>query len=95
MKCEQYAPDIPFGHDIVLDPPRGGARNVVPFFRPERSARVVYVSCSLPELARDLTSLIRSGYRLVRTDVLEMFPQTHHVETINLLTAQDSTLFSP
>lgn len=88
MKCEEYAPDIPSGSTVVLDPPRGGAKDVVKFFRPERSPTVIYVSCSLPELARDLQILLRAGYRLQRTTVIDMFPQTHHVEMVNVLNGE-------
>lgn len=86
-RCEDYAPDLPSGHSIVLDPPRNGARDVVKFFRPERSPQLIYISCSLPDLARDLTILTKSGYKLCHTTFIDMFPQTHYVETVTLLEA--------
>ncbi len=85
MRCEEYAPDIPSRSTVILDPPRGGAKDVVKYFRPERSPTVIYVSCSLPELARDLQVMLRAGYHLQRTTIVDMFPQTNHVEMVNVL----------
>ncbi|NMC63598.1 MAG: class I SAM-dependent RNA methyltransferase [SAR324 cluster bacterium] len=87
QKCEDFAPNLPSGYTVILDPPREGAYHVIKYCRPERSPRIIYVSCSLPELIRDLEILRRSGYKLLTTTFIDMFPQTHHVETVNLLEA--------
>ena len=73
------------GEIVVLDPPRAGARTLFENMSPRTTRRVVYVSCSVATLARDLKLASKAGYRLIETRVLDMFPQTHHVETISLL----------
>lgn len=68
---------------IVLDPPRAG-------LGPEGSAilgrlaapRMVYVSCDPVTLARDLVILTRGGYRVDALDLVDLFPQTYHIETV-------------
>ena len=68
---------------ILLDPSRAGAERVAECMDRWGAARVVYVSCNPSTLARDAAILVRkSGYRLVRTGVMDMFPQTAHVESI-------------
>ena len=49
---------------------------------------MVYISCKPTSLARDLDTLIRSGYRVERVKCVDMFPQTVHVETVVLLSKQ-------
>ena len=76
---ERYGkPDI-----VVLDPPRSGAGGKV-MRRLARAApqRIVYVSCNPLTLASDLGELEPFGYKLTRVQPIDLFPQTHHVETI-------------
>lgn len=46
--------------------------------------RIVYVSCDCATLARDV-KLLSQGYALGRAEAVDMFPRTHHVETVCLL----------
>ncbi len=71
---------------VVLDPPRKGcspeALDGIVRLAPRR---IVYVSCEPSTLARDLRRLAAAGYRLRRSRVADMFPQTYHLESISLL----------
>ncbi len=68
---------------VLLDPPRAGAessviKGILDFARP----RVTYVSCDPATLARDLKKLITGGYAIESLRAFDLFPQTHHVETV-------------
>lgn len=84
--AEQYLKQgTPVRAAIVLDPPRSGAKEVVRSLSPEIHPEVVYVSCSLPTLVRDLKVLKDRGYQIEHCSVIDMFSQTHHVETVTVL----------
>ena len=67
---------------VLLDPPRTGAADAVRALATLRPARIAYVSCDAPTLARDGKLLAQSGYRLVRAVPLDLFPQTAHYEVV-------------
>jgi 23S rRNA (uracil1939-C5)-methyltransferase len=70
---------------ILLDPPRQGmgrAAALPPLLQP---AQILSISCDPATLARDLALIVPLGYRLVRLIPVDMFPQTHHIESIALL----------
>jgi len=69
---------------VLLDPPRDGALEMVRQMATLGARRVVYVSCNPATLARDAAELIGQGYQLKRAGVLDMFPQTAHVEAMAL-----------
>ena len=68
----------------LVDPPRDGAMNSTRFITPKIApGRIVYVSCSPSTLARDAEVLVHAkGYALKAAGVMNMFPQTSHVESI-------------
>ena len=71
---------------IVLDPPRAGAGPEVCELLVRMAPReIVYVSCDPSTLARDLWSLTERGYRATAMHMLDLFPQTAHVETVVVL----------
>lgn len=68
---------------ILLDPPRAGAKEIIPHIGKLKAARIVYVSCDPATLARDAGMLVHEhGYTLVGAGVMDMFPHTAHVESI-------------
>jgi len=67
----------------LIDPPRAGAREVLPVVGRSGAGRVVYISCHPGSLARDAGILVRDhGFRLVAAGVMDMFPHTTHVEAL-------------
>jgi 23S rRNA (uracil1939-C5)-methyltransferase len=44
--------------------------------------RVVYVSCDPATLARDLVAFLGAGYRMAQVHLVDLFPQTYHLETV-------------
>lgn len=86
-RCERYVSSHPPVGSLVLDPPRSGAKQVIAALSPTRTPEVVYVSCNLPSLARDLKIMVERGYCVQKIQVLDMFAQTHHVETITSLSS--------
>ncbi|MHB1567111.1 MAG: 23S rRNA (uracil(1939)-C(5))-methyltransferase RlmD [Acidiferrobacter sp.] len=69
----------------LLDPPRTGALAAVTALAARGTPRLVYVSCNPATLARDAAILVgRYGYRLRRAGVVDMFPHTHHIESMAL-----------
>lgn len=72
---------------VLLDPPRDGAYEVVQGIARLKASRLVYVSCNPATLARDAQVLAGQGYRLTRAGILDMFPQTAHVEAMALFEA--------
>ena len=82
---EEAAASIPARRPdvVVVDPPRTGlSAEVADGLLRWESARVVYVSCDVPTLARDAAKFVAAGYRLSSIDALDMFPNTPHVECV-------------
>jgi len=71
---------------VVLDPPRAGCEPaaIAELLR-LGCERLVYVSCEPSTQARDLALLVQGGYRVRRAALVDMFPQTYHVESVALL----------
>jgi 23S rRNA (uracil1939-C5)-methyltransferase len=71
---------------VVLDPPRDGmARPAFDRLARIQPARITYVSCEPPTLARDLDVLVAAGYELVDMHLFDLFPQTFHMEVVTRL----------
>lgn len=70
---------------IITDPPRDGMhKKVVEQLVQIAADKIVYISCNSATQARDL-ALLDSKYKVVKTQAVDMFPQTHHVENVVLL----------
>lgn len=77
---------------VVLDPPRVGARaSVVTQIAARAPSRVVYVACDPAALARDVATFTTQGYTLSDLRAFALFPMTHHVECVALLSRDLST----
>ena len=85
MSCADYIKRNKLTSTVLLDPPRTGASEVVKTIDPNTVKKIVYVSCNLPTLCRDLNYLVRLGYTLQKVYFIDMFAQTHHVETVSIL----------
>jgi 23S rRNA (uracil1939-C5)-methyltransferase len=68
---------------VVADPPRGGlGENVVRGLARLGAPRITYVSCDPSTLARDLRTLLSLDYRIVGAHLIDLFPQTYHIESV-------------
>lgn len=77
-----HTPDL-----AVVDPPRSGlGERVARLLATLGAPRVVYVSCDPATLARDLVILLEHGYRIEQVHLVDLFPQTYHLETVVQLT---------
>lgn len=86
MEPDKYSAWLKEDYDrILFDPPRSGAREIIPLIASQAVSRIVYVSCHPGSLARDAGELVnRYGYRLEKVGVMDMFPHTAHVESMAL-----------
>ena len=74
----ESAPDF-----VVLDPPRTGlGKAVVGRLAELRPRQITIVACDPATLARDLAGLVAAGYRVERMTLVDLFPQTYHLETV-------------
>ncbi|MGB8990235.1 MAG: class I SAM-dependent RNA methyltransferase [Candidatus Sulfotelmatobacter sp.] len=73
-----FQPDL-----VVVDPPRGGLGDrVARLLAGAGAPRITYVSCDPATLARDLVPLQSAGYRVDQAHLVDLFPQTHHLESV-------------
>jgi 23S rRNA (uracil1939-C5)-methyltransferase len=69
---------------VLLDPARAGAFDCMLFIAELKPSHIVYVSCDPVTLARDSQLLLENGYKLDKLGLLDMFPQTGHMESMAL-----------
>ena len=68
---------------VVVDPPRSGlGERVIKGLVKLKAPRITYVSCDPATLARDLARLLQSGYRVEEAHLVDLFPQTYHLESV-------------
>jgi 23S rRNA (uracil1939-C5)-methyltransferase len=78
---KERAPDL-----VVVDPPRAGlGKEVVKLLAEAHPTHVTYVSCDPATLSRDLKLLLDSGYHLRAMRMVDLFPQTFHLESVATL----------
>jgi 23S rRNA (uracil1939-C5)-methyltransferase len=81
MSWKRENPDL-----IVLDPPRTGCKTVLDQMVRLKPKKIVYVSCEPTTFSRDLRLFTERGYSLQKLGLIDMFPQTYHMEVLGLLT---------
>jgi 23S rRNA (uracil1939-C5)-methyltransferase len=69
----------------LLDPPRTGAKAIMDALAPLVVRRLVYVSCDPATFSRDVGRLYMQGYRLTHLAMVDLFPQTYHLEVLGTL----------
>ena len=78
---QQAKPDL-----VVVDPPRAGlGKEICTLLGGVAAPGMVYVSCDPATLARDLQSLLQTGYSVQSMHLVDLFPQTFHMETVTYL----------
>ncbi|HVN04223.1 MAG TPA: class I SAM-dependent RNA methyltransferase [Bryobacteraceae bacterium] len=78
LESLESAPDL-----VLVDPPRAGiGKHIVARLGALRVPRLTIVSCDPATLARDLAGLLAAGYRIERLTLVDLFPQTYHLETV-------------
>lgn len=85
MPVERLDPSREPFDAVVIDPPRAGAPGIVPKLLRNRPRRIIYVACHAPSAARDLKPALEAGYTISAVEGYDLFPDTHHVETVVVL----------
>jgi 23S rRNA (uracil1939-C5)-methyltransferase len=80
LDWERESPDL-----IVLDPPRTGCKAILDQVVRLEPKKIIYVSCEPTTFARDLRLFSERGYSLQRLGLIDMFPQTYHMEVVGRL----------
>jgi 23S rRNA (uracil-5-)-methyltransferase RumA len=76
----------PPARTIIVDPPRTGlSRDALRALIAHAAPRIVYVSCDIATLARDVRQAVDAGYTLTHLEAFDLFPNTAHVETVAAL----------
>ncbi len=91
-KVEDILPTLKQRVDVLfIDPPRKGVdKKVLESIIKSKVKRVVYISCNVSTLARDLNFLQANHYKVVEVTPFDMFPQTAHIETVTLIERLES-----
>ena len=78
LRKRKPAPDL-----VVVDPPRSGLREKASRLLAQWQPRTItYVSCDPATLARDLVPLLAAGYKVEQAHLIDLFPQTYHLESL-------------
>ena len=81
---EHWIDRMPRTDFVFLDPPRSGTRrNVIDAIAHQTNEQICFLACDPVTFARDASRLTASGWRLRTLDLLDLFPNTHHVETLS------------
>lgn len=83
--CQQLAGSNTSFDCLVIDPPRQGIPGLSRELTELCGSRIVYISCDPATLCRDMGELVTAGFSVKCIQPVDMFPQTHHIETVVLL----------
>ncbi len=83
--CRQLVAESQIFDTIILDPPRQGVPGLASELAQLCRQKMIYISCDPATLCRDLAALCKTGFTIKRIIPIDMFPQTHHVETVVLM----------
>ncbi|HOQ32995.1 MAG TPA: methyltransferase domain-containing protein [Candidatus Hydrogenedens sp.] len=70
---------------VLLDPPRTGAKKLIPYLKEAKSKKIVYISCETVNMCRDIKELSQKGWTIEKLIGVDMFPHTPHIESIVIL----------
>ena len=70
---------------ILLDPPRAGAKKLIPYLKKAKTKKIIYISCEPVAMCRDTKELIEKGWKIQNIIGVDMFPHTPHIESITIL----------
>ena len=87
FKADLFSKTLEFDSNVnkvILDPPRFGAEHICKQLAQSRVTRILYVSCNPATFFRDAKILSEGGYRLLKIGMIDMFPQTEHIELMGL-----------
>ena len=80
-----FKPDV-----VVVDPPRSGVNpKAIKKIATYGIEQIVYISCNPVRLAQNITEFAEYGYKVSDVELVDMFPQTRHVETVCVLSRKD------
>lgn len=83
MEPHKYMSWVKKYDKVLLDPPRAGAKEILPFFKDFAPKKIVYISCNPSTLSRDTHTLVHEqGYCLQQVGIVNMFPHTAHIEAM-------------
>jgi len=91
FSVEEFLRDLPRAGEstFIVDPPRTGmSREAVKLVLAAEPARLIYVSCDVATLARDVRAFVDASYALEQITAFDLFPNTAHVESVCLLRRQ-------
>ncbi|MDO9556205.1 MAG: 23S rRNA (uracil(1939)-C(5))-methyltransferase RlmD [Coriobacteriia bacterium] len=86
--ADRVLPGLGHADLVVVDPPRAGlAESTIASLAATGARTIAYVSCDPTTLARDAARLVGYGYRPTEAIPIDLFPQTYHIETVLVLSA--------
>ncbi len=80
--CRQLVAEKRTFHTVVIDPPRRGIPQLAETLHLLTEKKLIYVSCDPATLMRDLLALHKAGFTITAFQPVDMFPQTHHIESV-------------